>query len=385
MTFEYLHALYLRFLGWLNAFTSAGNWKFKITFLALALSLFFAFPSYQTYLSGKLNEKWEAVSEQIKAPLATHDNYSNDSHFSKLAFRLTVPMIAHVLHVDRVGCFLIQGVFFVLMFYVLLSLAYAVTNDKVLASLILLGFAFMFVGNVLVSDLRAVFDGVAFCFMALTMLNRNFFLVLIFSLLAYFTDERALVASGLILIWFVIREKQLDTFSLKDFFRLNAASLALVCSWVVYFIGRYLLGHIFGLKTSTGGTNMLSHQLNNILFGAWTGLEGFWVLVLLGFLALWIRRFYVLGFAIVLAMLVVMYIAYSVIDITRSFAYIFPVIFIFLHILSRMENPARLRQYVFLSFLICLVPTYYTDGEGSILYYFPLPFRIAGLFMHQPG
>jgi hypothetical protein len=80
-----------------------------------------------------------------------------------------------------------------------------------------------------------------------------------------------------------------------------------------------------------------------------------------------------------------MYIAYSVIDITRSFAYIFPVIFIFLHILSRMENPARLRQYVFLSFLICLVPTYYTDGEGSILYYFPLPFRIAGLFMHQPG
>jgi hypothetical protein len=92
-----------------------------------------------------------------------------------------------------------------------------------------------------------------------------------------------------------------------------------------------------------------------------------------------------LGFAIVLAMLVVMYIAYSVIDITRSFAYIFPVIFIFLHILSRMENPARLRQYVFLSFLICLVPTYYTDGEGSILYYFPLPFRIAGLFMHQPG
>jgi hypothetical protein len=381
MVQEFLETKRIWFIHSLERFTQSGNWKIKSTVLAILLSLFFAFPSYQTYLSGKLESKWSAISEQIKDPFSPKE-YSDMSHNSKLAFRLTVPVIAHVLHVDRIGCFVIQAICFIILFYTLLSLAYSVTQDKITSLLILGGIAFMFVGNVLVSDLRAIFDVVAFCFMALTMLSRNFFFILGYALLAYFTDERALVASGLIFIWFIIRDLPLTSFTLQDLMKLKSPAIAVVFSWLLYFLLRWSLGHYFGLKTSDGGTNMLSKQLNNILFGAWTGLEGFWVIVGLGCILLYLKRYYLLLLVISGAMLVVMYVAYSVIDITRSFAYIFPVIFIFLQVLAKLENREAIRKYALITFLICLFPTYYTDGEGGILYYFPLPFRIAGLFMH---
>jgi hypothetical protein len=346
MVQEFLETKRIWFIHSLERFTQSGNWKIKSTVLAILLSLFFAFPSYQTYLSGKLESKWSAISEQIKDPFSPKE-YSDMSHNSKLAFRLTVPVIAHVLHVDRIGCFVIQAICFIILFYTLLSLAYSVTQDKITSLLILGGIAFMFVGNVLVSDLRAIFDVVAFCFIALT-----------------------------------IRDLPLTSFTLQDLMKLKSPAIAVVFSWLLYFLLRWSLGHYFGLKTSDGGTNMLSKQLNNILFGAWTGLEGFWVIVGLGCILLYLKRYYLLLLVISGAMLVVMYVAYSVIDITRSFAYIFPVIFIFLQVLAKLENREAIRKYALITFLICLFPTYYTDGEGGILYYFPLPFRIAGLFMH---
>src|ERR1035437_1651913 len=151
MLFYFLRSKKLQFFSWLERFTGSSNWKIKITLLSIVLSLFFAFPSYQTYRAGKFDDKWDAVTTQISAPFQQRD-YSAQSHFSKLAFRLTVPVIANVLHLQRLGCFVIDYLFFILMFYLLLLLSFQITQDRIAATLITFGFAFMFVGNVLVSD-----------------------------------------------------------------------------------------------------------------------------------------------------------------------------------------------------------------------------------------
>jgi hypothetical protein len=366
----------LQFFSWLERFTGSSNWKIKITLLSIVLSLFFAFPSYQTYRAGKFDDKWDAVTTQISAPFQQRD-YSAQSHFSKLAFRLTVPVIANVLHLQRLGCFVIDYLFFILMFYLLLLLSFQITQDRIAATLITFGFAFMFVGNVLVSDVRALFDCAAFALMLLVMVNRNFFLIILFALLAFFTDERALITSSLIALWFMVRDSK-EQLTLK----FNSSFIALVCSWIFYFILRYLLGFYFGLKTESGWTMDFAKQLDCLFFGLWTGLEGFWIPVVVALILLCLKRNFILLSGIIASMLVVLAVAFAVIDITRSIAYIFPVIFISLHIIQKTESLHFVRNIALLTFIVCLFPTYYTDGGGTLWFFYPLPMRIIGIFAH---
>lgn len=378
MLLNFLHSKKQQFFFRLEKFTASSNWKIKITLLSVVLSLFFAFPSYQTYLSGRFEDKWSAIDAQVKEPFVQH-NYDDFSHFSKLAFRITVPLIAHALHLGRAGCFLIQYVCFLLLFYFLLSLAFASVQDKISAALISFAFAFMFVGNVLVSDLRALFDVTAFCFIAAAMYFRNPLLVILFSLLAFFTDERALIASPLMLIWFLVRSSDKNNFSFQDLFRFTSKVFTLLVSWLLYGALRYFFATHFGLHSGTGGTNMFAKQVNNFLFGAWTGLEGFWLIIFLGFILLYVNRSWSLMFVTAAAMLLVMVIAFSVVDITRSVAYLFPAVFIFLELLRKNESAEFVRKISLFTFLICLFPTYYTDGEGAIWFFYPLPVRVIGL------
>ena len=241
----------------------------------------------------------------------------------------------------------------------------------------------MFVGNVLVSDLRALFDVTAFCLMAAAMLSENFLLILICLLLSYFTDERALIASPLIFIWFVvIKYKATEKSGFYSLLKPDSSKIALISSWPIYFSIRYLLGSIFGLSTGTVGAYVFAGQINNIMFGWWTGLEGFWIIVFACFILLYIKKDWLLGLLLFASIMAVSFIAFSVIDITRSMAYLFPVIFISLRLLKMHESELVLQKIALLVFIVCLFPTYYTDGEGTILYYYPLPFRIVGIFTH---
>ena len=153
-------------------------------------------------------------------------------------------------------------------------------------------------------------------------------------------------------------------------------------SWAIYFALRYLLGTLFGLHTESGGTNLMLEQMNNWLFGLWTGLEGWWLPVLAGLLLMLLQRRFAFTALFVLAMGLVVVVAWSVMDITRSMAYIFPAVFIGLAVVSRSETSATMRKLVLLTFMLCLFPTYYTDSDRLILYYHTLPLRLLGLFTH---
>ncbi|MEG3882449.1 hypothetical protein QT972_34410, partial [Microcoleus sp. herbarium7] len=77
--------------------------------------LLFAFPSYER-LDTEFAESWRAVLEQGAHPFKITE-YDPSSHQAKMTFRLTVPLAARFLHLDRTGLLLLQALCGIILFY----------------------------------------------------------------------------------------------------------------------------------------------------------------------------------------------------------------------------------------------------------------------------
>src|ERR1700676_2924703 len=98
-------------------------WRIKITLLSVTLSLFFAFPAYDDVVRPEFRgSTWPAVLDQCRDPLQPRD-YEPSSHESKLAFRLTVPILAHVLGLALPGLLGLQFFCFLTLYYAVALLA----------------------------------------------------------------------------------------------------------------------------------------------------------------------------------------------------------------------------------------------------------------------
>jgi hypothetical protein len=357
-------------------------WKMRLALIAAALSLLVQFPSYDVLAAGVFDADWQPVLEQCRHPLEPR-SYPPESHASKLAFRLTVPVLAHVLQLSFAGLLLLQGVLFLWMHYGVVSLAAIATKDRISAVFLSLGFAFIFPGCVLCSDIRGVFDVAAYALLVWAMCARHPLLVFIGILAANFTDERAFIASAIVFLWFhVMRLPENEAEDAPVGWRIDGRMAAMVVAGVVYLLSRFLLEEVFGLHISSGGTNLLVRQINILGLGMWTGLEGFWVLVALSLVCLWLepRRRLLAFYLACLAVLIV--VAGSVNDVTRSMGYLLPAIFLSARVVARTESLDVLRRLVLLSALICLFPTYYAGGKNTVMMYFPLPFQAWRMIVH---
>jgi hypothetical protein len=211
-------------------------------------------------------------------------------------------------------------------------------------------------------------------------------LVLGILLLAYFTDERALIASSLVYVYFLVEKIQSYQVTIYSLFKFNSKIVALFLSWIIYFVCRILLSLSVGLYTNTKGLMdyLLSetiHHINSFSFGLWTGLEGFWILLALSFLILIHNKEKLLALLYALAMLPVTVTAIWVFDITRSMAYLLPAIFISLILLYRSESKLGMRYISLVVLGLCLFPTYYVGGSNQISWFYPLPVQLFRMFM----
>lgn len=355
---------------------------------AITLSFLSAFPSYDVAYSQEMDENWSAIVEQVRAPLNPVE-YDGSSHQANLAFRLTPVLIAGVFGVDTInGFLLLQFVCFVLLFWVVARLLKKVNGDPVVYYLLTLSISFTFVGNVLCSDYRGFFDVVAYLFLSASLLLRNPFAIFMALLFAYFTDERALIASGLVFLFFILEDKSsTENITVKQFFYFSTKLITVVLSWICYFSIRWLLGYFFGLKTNSEVLvdyliTQTIHQINLLPFGVWTGLEGFWVFIVLSFVVLIQRRWWAFIGFYSLALMVVIFISIWVFDITRSMAYLLPSIFVSLRLLSTNENRVLLRYASVVILLLCIFPTYYAGGSAEINWLLPLPLQILRLLFN---
>ena len=366
-----LQAFYHRFIDICEQFTAKNNWMLRLALVLPFTVLLFAFPSYER-LATEFAESWRAVLAQAAHPF-TPGRHEPTSHQAKMAFRLTVPLVARMLHLGVVGILLLQAVAGAVLFYLSAKLFLRLTGDKTAALLLTLSLSFIYAGRVSFTEIRGIFDGVAMLFLVVSMSFSNPLLVFTGVFLAAWTDERGLIATSLVMLFWVHSAQS----ALRK--AVNPTTVAVFLAWAAYFVTRYLVARTFGLSTPTQGVGirLLIDQTNNLPVGVWSALEGCWLLVLSSLLVLWRHKQLVFSAAYVGSISLLLLVAMSVVDITRSMAYLLPTFFLATMIVAKSETQNTFRKVVFVAMLLSFAyPAYYTGGDYYINWTYPLPLQL---------
>lgn len=369
--------------GRARLFTHGRRWHWKATALAVGLSLLLSFPSIDVALSGEFESNWAALKTQIDHPL-TPALHPPESHAAKIAFRLTVPVFLHALGLGVGGALLIDVASGILFFFLLAQLLLEQTHDRVTALLGTAGAAGTFAGVSAFCDLRCVSDALAICFLLVAMRARSRVGIAAAVVLGAFTDERAALASSIVMLF-----GALESALSRDEGHLGQRRLwSVVFAGAAYLAIRWMLGFLFGLRTPVGdsaaiGPLMFARNLHGLPFSLWTALEGLWIPVIGALLLLVAQGYRGYAAAIGVSLALSFAVANSVIDVTRSAIYVFPVFPLAARVLARFE-PRRVVRLLILwgAALALIAPTYYSSGN-HIHWHMPLPLQLFRMFFYS--
>jgi hypothetical protein len=340
--------------------------------LVLAFSLLRAFPNYSFLREAGNQGTWRNAA--IKGQDPTVDmprRFPPASHEAKLNFRLTVPLLARVLHLGRDGLLALFAFCGVVILYLTLDLSYQLTQSRIAAAAVCLAVACIWPGVLAFHQLLGGFyDAVALC-MLLAAMRATAPLTGVALFLAAWTDERALLAAGLILVYAAVR---------REFVR----GIVIVAAGAGYAATRLYFGNVYSLHTAWDGIGLgiLLKEFNMAPLGIWTGLGGCWLIVAGGMWVLLARRRFALVLAYGLALCAVIGAALVVEDVTRSMAYTLPAVFVGLAALVESEPPLVIERLAAAGALICvLVPTYFTQA-GNATWLLPAVFQAIRLALY---
>lgn len=348
--------------------------------LGFVLLLFFLvlLTTYPRYLEILLDPSpaltYRYFFDKIAHPL-TPTRAAADTHASKVDFRLTVPLLAGLLHPGKgqgiIVLYLLQSALLIPFLYILLRIFQRFLNDGS-TMLLTLSFASIYVSKAFFWDYDFWFDGYAYFFLLAGMFIQNRLGIFCVLTLACWTDERAVVALYSVYLFHLLQENNFKLSGLDKIFNrraLSKKSTLVLFAGLVYFTTRLWLSYHFGLHTPYGhdtgvGFGLIPYQLKYRLVGVFLAFEGMWLPILATLFLLTKNHQYVFLLShLLLALAIHILVAYAVFDITRSLAYSLPLLIIFGIIAGKYM--ARSYTYLFLAAALCvLIPTQY-------LIYFP--------------
>ena len=383
MIAELLLDLEYRIQNFAERLTSGKLWTVTGTVVVLLICLFMSFPRVLLLTAKEVEgSNWMAIMQKVDDPFFDLlDRYNPRSAAANMNFRLTVPVIAHPfgIMISPAGLLAIQAGFGVLLLYLVIRTTFRITDDRLTALYMGILVASIYAGITAFVELRGRFDGVALCFLMLALMRRNSPLIILSIFLASWTDERGLIASSLVFVFYAL-ETSLAANKLTLRSMLNRYSLSVVAAWILYFVTRIIATVVLGLTNHGGGDLGISYfidQFGNFPMALWTGLEGGWLLVLVAFALLLRQRRYLATLLILAAVTVIIVVAQMVIDKTRSMAYLLPVLFVMLLVL-RQDSVRAVRRLCLIAALVSLVAAnYYAGGESTIWWEYPLPLEIV--------
>jgi hypothetical protein len=362
----------------------AGRFPFaSITLWALFVAFVLTtFPNYPRLLYDQAYDReqcsWSAIAEKrddlFKDMLTTHEAGSHDA---KLTFRILVPAVARILGLGKLGIFVLQSLCGVALLWAVGRIAHRATGDLVSALFVTCGVASTWAGTTAFIELRGMFDGEALLLVALSALLETPWLTAAAVFLCGWTDERGLVATSLVYLYHVNRRHRRGHGGIASFF--GATPLSVVIGWAGYVASRLAIIRIYGIATDTAGVSprVALIQFNNLPAGAWTALEGGWLLVLAAVVILARRRRPVFLAMYLGAIAILVATSMCVYDITRSMAYLLPSLFVALDVLGEVESVPDLRVLCGTSSLVSILsPNYYVSLRYMILWNVPLPVRL---------
>jgi len=266
-------------------------WKWKLAILSYIIVIFFSFLELSVLSDLAQIPAWEVVPKQIENPFANELSENPNSHESKRTFRLLVPMLFAVLQIDNIILiYLFQQLVVLLLFYFVSRLAWQISHDKITSALFVFAVAFTYIVQCAVVDFFAKFAVFAITALIGTMCFRNAFNIFLLCSIAAWTDERGLLASSFVFIWWKVQENPDSHF--LHWLRPQEKRGAVILSILFYAGLRLFLSDQYNMHTSVGlvGPDVLVTQFNMLFFGLWSGLEALWVLVLLSFIALYKQK-----------------------------------------------------------------------------------------------
>jgi hypothetical protein len=343
------------------------------------------FPDYDLAIQNK--GFYQGIDQQIHSPFdpdtyIKHGVTQMGSHFEKRKFRLTVPLLARLTHLNTWHIFMLQHILLVFFFALLYKLLERILTDPVAAFLISGSFCFVFVSKSFLFYLP-FFDCFAFLFIVCLLHSPPPFLIFLLTILTAFTDERGFVASLFVWCFYQWQGWYTGTTGISIF--ISRSSAGLIAGWITALGIRYFLHIIFGLSVPVGlanglGFGVLASNYTLIPLGVLLSLEGLWIPVLGAFFILLLEKKQKALLAVGTVTGMVLVVGFVVYDITRSTAYVFPVVFIALRVLKDTLPQATIRTIAFATLAGCiLIPTYTLWGGDNEVYWmsslFPKVFK----------
>jgi hypothetical protein len=364
-------------------FVAGRYWILETLFLAVLFTVLFSGGVDERLSIASGNYWFPAYFQKIEHPLLdvakTNPAYN---HEAKLNFRLTVPVILHMLHVPTdqrwILPMLAAGGTIALIFLSCMH-AFRATGDRVCGLYAALAVSATYIGSF---GFAMYYDSIALGQIVLAMLPGMPWPakgLLVFT--ASFTDERAWFASFFLLAQTLCMPP--DSRSWRE--RILSADFLSVCGGLAaYVAGRLALEKFAGLGSPHEGIGF--HMLlGNFPFwhaGVWLALKGGWLLLVVAAICLWQRRLYAALAFFTLCVVGVVSAGFLVEDVVRSTAYVFPAFLLALGVAGACENLRSMRIYCLAAFVISALAGNYNVWRSQITWFQPVAARMLNHLLH---
>jgi hypothetical protein len=376
-----------------------GHTDFRLTVITVVFIFFTGGDALITVYNkfGNLSASpvWKHIEKQSHDVLTTQSPYATGHHVSKMTFRLVAPLLGklclgcnlHMMAYFLVGLNYLSGFVFIFLFIRFLR---NYISDHATVRWLTLCLGSMILGKTFFWD-WIYFDGFALVSLMIAMMSRRIPVQFIFFLIAFWTDERAVVSLPLIWLWYFLKDKaENQTAAIPDFtvFEVRKGHVAMLLALACTILGRWVLIEYYNFSTSVDFAQILREAFGIIRKGRLANLypfilfnsfESMWLMIGIAFYLAWHHREKLEVVFLSIFSLLAVGSAFLVVDITRSIMYAFPVLIISLRFVAAYLPATQLRRISFYMLLFAIIyPTYFMTD-----YMFPFFIR-ALIFRTSP-
>lgn len=363
-------------VSWVRAFLERG-FLIKTVLISTLVSVFLQVPSFPEI---EALFPTRAILEISNSPW-TQIHYDAGSHAEKKTLRPLVPLIANVLRLKHTWqVYFLFAVANAVLLFLIARLLECRTGDRLVAFLVTLGLSCAYFGFSGYSDTKGWGDVIPFVLILCSMVWPRTMVVLIAHFLAMAGDERSVISAVFACWWFVcISDRSFEKSLICRILAQRHLIMASLFAMVAYVAMRCYMHINLGFNMPMGNVGLpvlLEQNVEHLLPGLWGAFEGYWILLLLYVVGLFLTKKWMDGLLILVGMTGYSIACMMVHDVTRSISYVFPVVVLAIVEIHRDTHTRSRTDYLFLlvTFLNVLGPTYYLYGK--LRSYAPAFFRI---------
>jgi len=280
-------------------------------------------------------------------------------HAGNMAFRFTIPFLLKLLKYERY-VYYSQVFLGIYSLYAVYLISTTINKSRTINILFLLCFITTYSGYAFIYEFRGLGDALAFSFMIAALQFRNLLIQFICLQIAYWTDERAIIGSvGIGIYWLVINgEEFMKSFKFSKvtkFIYNDRPTQVLLLSWFSYFLVRIILSTLFGLHTPKEDANLSiitdrtfasvvvvflnSHKFFIVFFF----IAGYYLYQIKAWFIMLLLSTYFIGYHIT---------SHMVYDNYRSLGFGFPIYFITFYMSSLFLTYSKMRRLMFIGAIV---------------------------------